>query len=160
MESDYELSKMTFFVRMSDMNILVALCAIGAEKILGNEIKLLGYTLCGNAPGRVLFYGDDNALFRANLVLRECRASGKFHQQRGSFFQVLFQHSGVEYNLLLGGECIELTAKPVKIAVDFGGRLVRSTLEYGMLREMGNPAVPPFLIPCTAFDAESAVTYR
>ena len=70
MESCYELSKMTFFVRMSDMNTLVALCAIGAEKILGNEIKLLGYTLCGNAPGRVLFYGDDNALFRANLCLR------------------------------------------------------------------------------------------
>lgn len=35
------------------MNTLVALCAVGAEKILGNEIKLLGYKLSGNAPGRV-----------------------------------------------------------------------------------------------------------
>lgn len=52
------------------MNILVALCAIGAEKILGNEIKHLGYKLISNAPGRVSFSGDDAALFRANLCLR------------------------------------------------------------------------------------------
>ena len=52
------------------MNTLVALCAVGAEKILGNEIKHLGYKLVSNAPGRVSFTGDDNALFRANLCLR------------------------------------------------------------------------------------------
>ena len=52
------------------MNTLVALCAIGAEKILGNEIKHLGYKLAGNAPGRVSFYGDDDSLFKANLCLR------------------------------------------------------------------------------------------
>lgn len=52
------------------MNILVALCAVGAERILGNEIKHLGYKLKGNAPGRVAFTGDDDALFKANLCLR------------------------------------------------------------------------------------------
>ncbi|MCR5252377.1 MAG: class I SAM-dependent RNA methyltransferase [Treponema sp.] len=52
------------------MNILVALCAVGAEKILGNEIKHLGYRLISNAPGRVTFEGDDDALFRTNLCLR------------------------------------------------------------------------------------------
>lgn len=52
------------------MNTLVALCAVGAEKILGNEIKHLGYKLKDNAPGRVAFFGDDDALFRANLCLR------------------------------------------------------------------------------------------
>ena len=52
------------------MNTLVALCAVGAEKILGNEIKHLGYKLVSNAPGRVSFLGDDEALFRANLCLR------------------------------------------------------------------------------------------
>ncbi|MCR5725788.1 MAG: class I SAM-dependent RNA methyltransferase [Treponema sp.] len=52
------------------MNTLVALCAVGAEKILGNEIKLLGYKLISNAPGRVTFSGDDDALFRTNLCLR------------------------------------------------------------------------------------------
>lgn len=52
------------------MNTLVALCAVGAERILGNEIKYLGYKLAGNAPGRVVFTGDEDALFRANLCLR------------------------------------------------------------------------------------------
>ena len=52
------------------MNTLVALCAVGAEKVLGNEIKFLGYKLVSNAPGRVIFTGDDDALFRANLCLR------------------------------------------------------------------------------------------
>ena len=56
------------------MNTLVALCAIGAEKILGNEIKKLGYSLKdmgGSRPlGRVTFLGDDGALFRSNLCLR------------------------------------------------------------------------------------------
>ena len=52
------------------MNTYVALCAVGAEKILGKEIKQLGYTLAGNAPGRVAFTGDDDALYRANFCLR------------------------------------------------------------------------------------------
>lgn len=57
------------------MNTLVALCAVGAEKILGNEIKHLGYSLINNnsgriTPGRVTFSGDDDALFRTNLCLR------------------------------------------------------------------------------------------
>lgn len=56
------------------MNTLVALCPIGAEKILGNEIKKLGYTLKDmGSPrplGRVTFLGDDDALFRSNLCLR------------------------------------------------------------------------------------------
>lgn len=55
------------------MNNLVALCAVGAEKILGNEIKQLGYKLDSekaNLPGRVFFTGDDDALFRTNLCLR------------------------------------------------------------------------------------------
>ncbi len=52
------------------MNTLVALCPVGAEKVLGNEIKFLGYSLKGNAPGRVFFEGDNDALFRANLCLR------------------------------------------------------------------------------------------
>lgn len=52
------------------MNTLVALCAIGAEKILGNEIKHLGYKLVSNAPGRVSFLGDEKSFYRANLCLR------------------------------------------------------------------------------------------
>ena len=52
------------------MNTLVALCAVGAEKILGNEIQLLGYKRIATAAGRVMFTGDDDALYRANLCLR------------------------------------------------------------------------------------------
>ena len=52
------------------MNTLVALCAVGAEKILGNEIKFLGYKIVDNAAGRVRFSADDDGLFRANLCLR------------------------------------------------------------------------------------------
>lgn len=55
---------------MVTMNTLVALCAVGCEKILGNEIKLLGYKLISNSFGRVVFSGDDDSLFRANLCLR------------------------------------------------------------------------------------------
>lgn len=57
-------------VKLNTMNILLALCAVGAEKILGNEIKFLGYKLHSNAPGRVSFYADEDGLFRANLCLR------------------------------------------------------------------------------------------
>jgi putative N6-adenine-specific DNA methylase len=52
------------------MNTYVALCAVGAEKILGNELKLLGYKLDGNAPGRVSFVGEEDAVYRTNLCLR------------------------------------------------------------------------------------------
>lgn len=52
------------------MNTIVALCAVGAERILGNEIKSLGYKLIGNAVGQVSFAGNDDALFLANLCLR------------------------------------------------------------------------------------------
>ena len=49
----------------------VALCAVGAEKILGNEIKRLGYSLLDRqAPGRVTFSGDIDAMYRANYCLR------------------------------------------------------------------------------------------
>lgn len=52
------------------MNNFVALCAVGAEKILGNELKLLGFKLAGNKPGRVMFSGDDDAMYKANYCLR------------------------------------------------------------------------------------------
>ena len=49
----------------------VALCAVGAEKILGNEIKHLGYSLQDKqSPGRVTFSGDMDAMYRVNFCLR------------------------------------------------------------------------------------------
>lgn len=63
------------------MITLVAPCAIGAEKVLANELKQSGFVPSGNAPGRVVFTpsadeaarghaGDIAAMYRANLCLR------------------------------------------------------------------------------------------
>ncbi|MGP1587428.1 MAG: THUMP domain-containing class I SAM-dependent RNA methyltransferase [Treponemataceae bacterium] len=52
------------------MNTLVALCTVGAEKILANEIKILGYKTLGSSVGRVFFTCDDAGLYRSNLCLR------------------------------------------------------------------------------------------
>ena len=53
------------------MLTLVALCAVGAEKTLAQEIKQLGYSPISNAPGRVVFTApNQDALYRANLCLR------------------------------------------------------------------------------------------
>lgn len=49
----------------------VALCAIGAEKITGNELKHLGYTIVPrNTPGRVTFKAGEEAVYTANFCLR------------------------------------------------------------------------------------------
>ena len=54
-----------------DSMTYVALCAVGAEKILGNEVKHLGYSLQDKqSPGRVTFSGDMDAMYRANFCLR------------------------------------------------------------------------------------------
>src|SRR5574344_1133017 len=73
------------------MNPLVALCAVGAEKVLGDEFKQLGYKLTGNAPGRVVFTGDDDALFRTHLCL--CTADRVYLQMacyKAEDFDALF----------------------------------------------------------------------
>lgn len=94
------------------MNTLVALCAIGAEKILGNEIKFLGYKLCGNAPGRVSFLGDDDALYRANLCLRTSdRVYLLLAKYQADNFDALFD--GV-YNI----QWQDFYKKDVKVTVD------------------------------------------
>ncbi len=70
----------------------VALCAVGAERILGNELKLLGYKLAGNNPGRVAFTGDEDAMYRANFCLR---TSDRVYIQLASYdapdFDALFE---------------------------------------------------------------------
>lgn len=57
------------------MITLVSPCAIGAEKVLSNELKQLGFVPESNAPGRVVYSpspdcSDLAAMFRANLCLR------------------------------------------------------------------------------------------
>lgn len=72
---------------------LVALCAVGAEKILSQEIKLLGYSPVSNAPGRVFFTAlTQDALYRTNLCLR---TADRIYLQIASFnadnFDSLFE---------------------------------------------------------------------
>ena len=69
------------------MVTLAALCAIGAEKVLANEIKKLGYTTCGNAVGRVLFNCRETELFKPNLCLR---TADRVYLQAASFYAADF----------------------------------------------------------------------
>lgn len=94
------------------MNNFVALCAVGAEKILGNELKLLGYKLKGNAPGRVYFEGDDKAIYRTNYCLR---TSDKV-------FLVMAQYKADNFDSLFDG-CYNINwqdffRKDVRLVVD------------------------------------------
>ncbi len=70
------------------MITLVALCAVGAEKIVSNEIKQLGYKPIGNSVGRVIYTAESNdALFRSNLCLR---TADRVYLQLTSFFAIDF----------------------------------------------------------------------
>lgn len=93
-------------------NTLVALCAVGAEKILGNEIKFLGYKLISNAPGRVSFSADDDGLFRANLCLR---TADRVYLQ-------MAEYSALDFDALYGGvysiDWQDFLKKDSKIVVD------------------------------------------
>jgi len=74
------------------MITLVALCALGAEKILGNEIKRLGYKPISNAPGRVTYTCDQNGMFRSNLCLRTAdRVYLQVAQFKAEDFDTLFE---------------------------------------------------------------------
>ena len=75
------------------MLTLTALCAVGAEKILANEIKQLGYIPVSNARGRVVYTSDsEDAMFRSNLCLR---TADRVYLQLASFlatdFDALFE---------------------------------------------------------------------
>lgn len=57
------------------MAVLLALCAVGAEPILSNELKLLGFKPINRLPGRVFFTSTETepevlSIMRANFYLR------------------------------------------------------------------------------------------
>ncbi len=74
------------------MITLAALCAVGAEKVLANEIKQLGYVPVSHAPGRVVFTGNDESVYRTNIWLR---TADRVYLQAASFpasdFDALFE---------------------------------------------------------------------
>jgi len=55
---------------MPPVETAVALCAVGAEKIVSNEIRKLGLKICEGGFGRVRFQADISGLYRALIGLR------------------------------------------------------------------------------------------
>ena len=49
---------------------LIVPCHFGMESVLKREIVDLGYDIADVSDGRVTFYGDEEALCRANIFLR------------------------------------------------------------------------------------------
>ncbi len=71
---------------------LIVPCHFGTEAVLKREIGDLGYDVSDVADGRVTFYGDEEALCRANIFLRTAERVlikvGSFHAES---FEELFQ---------------------------------------------------------------------
>ncbi|MBE5874638.1 MAG: class I SAM-dependent RNA methyltransferase [Lachnospiraceae bacterium] len=71
---------------------LIAPCHFGMESILKREIVDLGYDITEVADGRITFFGDEEALCRANIFLRTAERIlikiGSFHAET---FEELFQ---------------------------------------------------------------------
>ena len=56
---------------------LIAPCHFGMESVLKREITDLGYDITEVADGRVTFFGDEEALCRANIFLRRIHSEGR-----------------------------------------------------------------------------------
>ena len=67
---------------------LIAPCHFGLEAVLKREIIELGYEIAEVADGRVTFYGDADALCRANVFLRTAE---RILLKVGSFTAVTFE---------------------------------------------------------------------
>jgi len=71
---------------------LIAPCHFGMESVLKKEIDDLGYDITEVADGRVTFFGDEEAVCRANIFLRTAERIlikiGSFHAET---FEELFQ---------------------------------------------------------------------
>jgi putative N6-adenine-specific DNA methylase len=71
---------------------LIAPCHFGMEAVLKNEIIELGYDITEVADGRITFWGDEEALCRANIFLRTAERIlikiGRFHAET---YEELFQ---------------------------------------------------------------------
>lgn len=71
---------------------LIAPCHFGLEAILKREIIDLGYNIVSVEDGRVTFYGDEEALCRANVFLRTAeRVLIKIGQFHATTFDELFE---------------------------------------------------------------------
>ena len=71
---------------------LIAPCHFGMEAVLKNEIIELGYDITEVADGRITFWGDEEALCRANIFLRTAeRILIKIGRFTAETYEELFQ---------------------------------------------------------------------
>lgn len=71
---------------------LIAPCHFGMEAVLKREIVDLGYDITEVSDGRITFFGDEEALCRANIFLRTAeRILVKVGSFRAESFEELFQ---------------------------------------------------------------------
>ena len=68
---------------------LIAPCHFGLEAVLKREIIDLGYEIAEVEDGRVTFYGDADAVCRANIFLRTAE---RILWKVGSFKAVSYTH--------------------------------------------------------------------
>ncbi len=72
--------------------VLIAPCHFGLEAVLKREIIDLGYQIAQVEDGRVSFYGDEEAVARANIFLRTAeRVLIKVDEFRATTFDALFE---------------------------------------------------------------------
>lgn len=73
---------------------LIAPCHFGLEAVLKREIQEIGYEICSVEDGRVSFYGDAEAICRANIFLRTAeRILLKVGQFKAVTFEELFDRT-------------------------------------------------------------------
>ena len=73
---------------------LIAPCHFGLEAVLKREIQDLGYEISNVEDGRVSFYGDAEAICRANIFLRTAeRVLLKVGSFKAVTFEELFEHT-------------------------------------------------------------------
>ncbi len=99
------------------MNDFIALCAVGAEPVLTNELKKLNFKPYNRLPGRVFFTAPDHedilaASFRANYFLRTAdRVFWIMNTSKTNNFDELF-------DLVYSVDWHNYFAKDVKIIID------------------------------------------
>ena len=87
---------------------LIAPCHFGLEAVLKREITELGYEIAEVEDGRVTFYGDADALYRANVFLRTAE---RVLLKVGSFKAVTFEELFEKTRMLAWEEFIPKNGK-------------------------------------------------
>ena len=70
---------------------LIAPCHFGLEAVLKREIQDLGYEISEVEDGKVTFWGDADAIVRANVFLRTTENSFKSCKDKSCVFEELLR---------------------------------------------------------------------